>query len=149
MSLNTDTNRIYEIPHDTNSLPIEENTKIYEGALVGRTTDGYARPLQAGDNAVGFAKEHTDNSNGAKGDKNVDVKATGKISLFISGIALSDVGARVYATDDNTFTLTDTGNSYVGKLVRFERSDYGIVAFDFLTSEETAATQTTTTESQE
>ena len=88
-------------------------------------------------------------NNGAKGDKNVDVKAAGKISLFISGIALSDVGARVYATDDNTFTLSDTGNSYVGKLVRFERSDYGIVAFDFLTSEETAATQTTTTESQE
>lgn len=146
MSLTTDTNRIYETPQDTNSLPVLENTRIFEGALVGRTANGYARPLQAGDNAVGFAKELTDNTTGANGDKNVDVKAAGKISLFISGISLSDVGSKVYASDDNTFTLTDTGNSYVGKLVRFERSDYGIVAFDFLTSVDTAATQTTTTE---
>lgn len=136
-ALNTDTNRIFETPNDTNSLPVATGSLIYEGSLVGRTETGYARALQAGDISVGFSKDHIDNVNGADGEKNCEVKAKGKVSLFISGITLSDVGSKVYASDDNTFILTETNNSLVGKLVRFERSDYGIVAFDFLSTDET------------
>ena len=131
-ALNTDTNRVFETPNDTNSIPVKAGAKILEGALIGKTDTGYGRPLQAGDTAIGFAKDYTDNTNGADGEKNCEVKAKGKVSLFISGITLSDVGNNVYATDDNTFTLTETNNSLVGKLIRFERTDYGIVAFDFL-----------------
>lgn len=131
-ALNTDINRVFETPTDTNAIPVKAGAKIYEGALVGKTETGYGRPLQAGDTAIGFAKDYTDNTNGADGEKNCEVKAKGKVSLFISGITLADVGSNIYATDDNTFTLTETNNSLVGKLIRFERTDYGIVAFDFL-----------------
>ena len=135
-ALNTDTNRVFETPNDSNAIPVAAAAKIYQGALVGRTATGYGRPLKAGDVAMGFAKDHTDNTNGVDGEKTSELKSKGKASLFISGITLADVGRKVYASDDNTFTLTEAGNSVVGKLVRFEKADYGIVAFDFLNGEE-------------
>lgn len=127
--LNTDTPRTYETPSSTNAVPVALDTKIYEGALVGRTADGLGRPLQAGDIAIGFAK-------GLVGDI-CELKSTGKVVLEITGITKADVGAKVYASDDNTFTLTESGNSLVGKLVRCESENIGIVAFDFLHSDET------------
>lgn len=138
-ALNTDTNRVFETPNDGNAIPVAASTKIYQGALVGKQPSGYGRPLQTGDVPMGFAKDHTDNTNGIDGEKTCDLKAKGKVSLFISGITIADVGRKVYASDDNTFTLTDTGNSFVGKLVRFEKADYGIVAFDFFADEEPVA----------
>lgn len=135
-ALNTDTNRIYETPSDSNTIPASAGAKIYQGALVGKTATGYARPLKAGDVVMGFAKDNVDNTNGIDGEKIVDVKAKGKASLFISGITIADIGRKVYASDDNTFTLTEGGNSAIGKLVRYEKTDYGIVAFDFLLSDE-------------
>jgi hypothetical protein len=134
-ALNTDTNRIYETPNDSNAIPVVAGAKIYQCALVGRSAAGYGQPLQAGDIAVGFAKEHTDNTNGIDGEKTCELKAKGKVSLFISGITIADVGRKVYASDDNTFTLTATGNSFVGFVARFEKADYAIVAFDFFMDE--------------
>lgn len=131
-ALNTDTLRTYETQDDTNAVPVAAKEKIYGGALVGRTTEGYARALQAGDAAVGFAKDAADNTDGEDGDITVEVKARGKVSLFVSGLTVADVGKPVYASDDNTFTLTASGNSPVGTVVRFEKTDYAIVAFDFL-----------------
>lgn len=151
--LNTDTNRVFETPADSNAIPVASAAKIYQGALVGKTDAGYGRTLKAGDVAVGFAKDHTDNTNGIDGEKVCELKAKGKVSLFISGITLGDVGRKVYASDDNTFTLTESGNSTVGKLIRFEKADYGIVAFDFLSADEevseAAPVQTTTLEEPE
>jgi hypothetical protein len=138
-ALNTDTNRVFETPNDSNAIPVMVGVKIYQGALVGRTENGHGRPLQAGDAAAGFAKDHTDNTNGIDGEKIAELKAKGKVSLFISGITFADVGRKVYASDDNTFTLTDAGNTAIGKLIRFEKADYGIVAFDFLNAEESVA----------
>lgn len=137
-ALNTDTNRVFETPDDTNAIPVAATAKIFSGALVGKNAAGYGRPLNAGDTAVGFAKDNIDNSNGVDGEKTCELKAKGKASLFIGGISLGDVGRKVYASDDNTFTLSENGNSVVGKLVRFEKADYGIVAFDFLNADEKA-----------
>ena len=134
--LNTDTNRVFETPADSNAIPAAASAKIYQGALVSKTSAGYGRALKAGDIAVGFAKDSVDNTNGIDGEKICELKAKGKVSLFISGITLADMGRKVYASDDNTFTLTEAGNSAVGKLIRFEKSDYGIVAFDFLNADE-------------
>lgn len=131
-ALNTDINRIFETPEDSNAVAVAANAKIYQGALVGLTTAGYGRPLQSGDTAAGFAKDNVDNTDGSDGDRIAEVKAKGKVSLFISGLTIADVGNKVYATDDNTFTLTSTSASLIGKVVRFEKADYGIVAFDLL-----------------
>ena len=135
-ALNTDTNRVFETPGDSNAIPVAAAAKIYQGALVGKTAAGYGRPLQAGDTAVGFAKDPVDNTNGVDGEKTCELKAKGKVSLFVSGISIADVGRKVYAGDDNTFTLAEAGNSAAGRLVRFEKADYGIVAFDFLNNTE-------------
>lgn len=131
-ALNTDINRIFETPEDSNAVAVAANVKIYQGALIGLTTGGYGRPLQATDNAAGFAKDNIDNTDGSDGDQIAELKAKGKVSLFVSGLTIADVGSKVYATDDNTFTLTSTNASLVGKVIRFEKADYGIVAFDLL-----------------
>lgn len=107
-------------------------TKVFQGSLIGKTATGYGRALEAGDTAMGFAKDNVDNTDGTDGEKIVEVKSMGKVSLFISGLTIADIGKDVYASDDNTFTLTSTDNSKVGKIVRFEKSDYAIVYFNFL-----------------
>ena len=130
-ALSADLNRIYEMQNDKNAFPVAAGKKIYEGSLLSKTTTGYAQPLVAGEDTAGFALEAADNSQGSDGEKIVNVKAQGKVSVFISGLTIADVGKKVYATDDNTFTLTAGSNSLVGKVVRFEKADYGIVAFNF------------------
>ncbi len=131
-ALNTDTNRIYEMPDDSNAVALAAGERIYQGALLGIKAGGYAGALHGGDKAMGFAKDNIDNSDGSDGDKIAEIKAKGKVSLFISGLTIADVGNKVYASDDNTFTLTATGASFLGKVVRFEKADYAIVAFDLL-----------------
>ncbi len=131
-ALTTDINRVFETPDNLNSVPLGSGEKIYQGSLIGLNSDGYGRPLEAEDVAMGFAEDNLDNTDGTDGEKVLNVKAKGKVSLFISGLAIDDVGSKVYASDDNTFTLTATDNSLVGKVVRFEKADYGIVAFDFI-----------------
>lgn len=131
-TLNADTLRTFETQEDTNALPVASKAKIFGGALVGLTETGYARPLQAGDPGAGFATDGVDNSDGADGAALVTVKSRGKVCLYISGLTVADIGKNVYASDDNTFTLTATDNSLIGKLVRIEEAGNGIVAFDFL-----------------
>ncbi len=134
-ALTTDEIRTYETPNDSNTIPVLTAKKIFLGSLVAKTDAGYGQPLTAGDIAVGFAKDNIDNTNGKSGEKTVALKAKGKVSLYISGITAADIGSKVYASDENTFTLTVTSNSYVGKLIRIEKTNYGIVAFDFFLDE--------------
>lgn len=127
-TLATDKPRTYELG-DLNSLPMVATDIIYEGAAVGLSS-GNARPLTAGDPFQGFCIENSDNSTGSAGDKRVKLKTHGEIQLAIGSLAATDVDKPVYASDDDTFTLTATSNSYVGKVKRFVSSGVGIVAFD-------------------
>ena len=129
--LTSDTLRTYETQEDSNTLPVAANTKIFGGALVGLNETGFARPLQTGDKPVGFAKDGVDNTDGEDGAVKVDLKSRGKVCLDIDGLTLADTGKGVYATDDDTFTLT-SGGALVGKIVRVEEPETAIVAFDFL-----------------
>lgn len=131
-ALSADINRIFEHQNDLNAMPVAADKKIFEGSLLSKASTGYAQPLVAGEETAGFALEAVDNTQGSDGEKMVNVKAQGKVSLFISGLTIADVGKKVYASDDNTFTLTAGSNSLVGKVIRFEKADYGIVAFNFL-----------------
>ncbi len=131
-ALTNDTNRVFEVNNDSNAVALAAGTKVFQGSLIGKTTTGYGRALEAGDTAMGFAKDNVDNTDGTDGEKIVEVKSMGKVSLFISGLTIADIGKDVYASDDNTFTLTSTDNSKVGKIIRFEKSDYAIVYFNFL-----------------
>lgn len=128
-TLAADSPRVYEIG-DLNDLPVVATDIIYEGAAVGDNGSGYARPLVAGDPFRGFADRKADNFAGAAGDINVRIKECGRIQLAIGSLAITDVGKDVFASDDNTFTLTQSTNTRIGHVVRYVSSGVGIVEFD-------------------
>jgi len=130
MALASDTPRVYELG-DYNHLPVKATTKIYEGAAVGiDAASGYARGLNAGDAFQGFAERTADNSAGSNGDVKVSVRTKGVVKLAIAGAGITDIGKPVYASDDDTFVLTATGNSYIGKVKRIVSTGVAVVAFD-------------------
>lgn len=104
---------------------------IYQGAAVGENGSGYSRPLVAGDPFQGFAEAIADNSAGAAGAINVNVKTRGRIVLPISSLAITaNDRPAVYASDDDTFTLTATSNSLIGFVSRWISTGLAVVEFD-------------------
>lgn len=88
--------------------------KIYEGSLIGLAS-GYARPLQAGDTFVGVAVETVDNTSGSAGDVKVRVATTIPFAMPVTGVSdVTSISLPVYASDDDTLTLTEGSNSLVG-----------------------------------
>jgi hypothetical protein len=131
-TLAVDKSRAYELG-DIQELPVVATDIIYEGAAVGDNGSGYARPLVAADPFLGFAESKVDNSAGAAGDKNVRVKTCGQIVLSVTGVTgVGDVGEAVYASDDDTFTLTSTSNTAIGKVARYISGTSVVVAFEAL-----------------
>ena len=122
--------RAYELS-DYNELPMVAADIIYEGAAVGDNGSGIARPLVAADPFLGFAMRKADNSAGAESAINVMVKQRGEIQLAVTGVASADdLGATVYASDDDTFTLTSTSNTAIGKVARWVSSTTCVVYFE-------------------
>ncbi len=109
---------------------------VFEGAAVGEDGSGYARPLVAADPFLGFAESNVDNSAGAAGAKNVRVRQKGKVQLSVAGATAITANDRpiVYASDDDTFTLTSTSNTAIGRVSRWISSGVAIVEFDALTA---------------
>lgn len=113
--------RVYDAQEEPsfNDLPVVASDIIYEGAAVGENA-GNVRPLVAADAFKGFADRKVDNSSGAAGAKTCHLRQRGVITLSVTGVTgVSDEGSTVYATDDDTFTLTASGASAVGKVKRF------------------------------
>ncbi len=102
-------------------LPVEAGQIIYKGAFIGLDdTTGYAQPLTAGDTFVGVAYAKADNSGGASGAINVRAHQAIDIVHTLTGVTQANVGALVYASADDTLTLTSTSNSRVGRVVAVE-----------------------------
>lgn len=115
---------------DIGERPCVATDIVYEGAAVGLSS-GNGRPLVAGDVFDGFASEKCDNSTGSAGDVRIKLKRRGYAQLAVTGVtAITDVGSTVYASDDNTFTLSSTGNSAIGKVDRFVSTGVAIVYFE-------------------
>lgn len=118
---------------DAEEYPVIASDIIYQGAAVGENASGYARPLVAGDRFLGFAEAKADNSAGAAGAVTVTVKARGRVKLAISAIAITaNDRPAVYASDDDTFTLTASTNSLIGYVSRWISTGYAVVEFDSL-----------------
>lgn len=118
---------------DIEEYPVVATDIIYQGAAVGENASGYARPLVAGDAFLGFADRTVDNSAGAAGDKRVRVKTRGRVTLPITSIAITaNDRPPVYASDDDTFTLTATSNSLIGFVSRWIATGSVVVEFDAL-----------------
>lgn len=130
MALSKDQPRAYELG-TINELPVKAAVKIYENAVVGvEVATGYARPLVAGDAFGGFAESSADNSGGSSGDIRVRARTKGVVQIPLSGAALTDYGAKVYASDDGTFTKTAGSNTYVGRVYRYVSTGVVLLAFD-------------------
>ena len=111
--------------------PVIASDIIYEGAAVGENASGYSRPLAAGDVFQGFALRKADNSAGAAGAINVTVRTRGRVKLPIASLAVTaNDRAAVYASDDDTFTLTASTNSLIGYVSRWVETGVAIVEFD-------------------
>jgi hypothetical protein len=129
-TLSANAARAYQLGDDV-SLPVVGTDVIFEGAAVGDNGSGYARPLQAGDPFKGFALRKVDNSTGSAGDRRVEVRKRGRISLAVTGVTgVGDVGSKVYASDDDTFTLSSTSNSLIGVVAQHSASTTVLVEFD-------------------
>jgi hypothetical protein len=129
MALSQNNPRAYELG-DMQEYPVAADAVIYEGSAVGKNGSGYARALQAGDAFLGFSMEPVDNTGGADGAVRVQVREEGKPELTVSNLAITDLNKPVYASDDNTFVLTASGNSYIGKVQRFVSAGVGIIAYN-------------------
>lgn len=117
---------------DKADYPVIAADIIYQGAAVGENGSGYSRPLAAGDPFQGFAEAKADNSAGAAGAIDVHVKTKGRVQLAVAGATAVTANDRpvVYASDDNTFTLTASTNSPIGYVLRWISSGVAIVEFD-------------------
>jgi len=126
----TDIARNFELG-ELEDYPVVATDIIFEGSAVGENGSGYARPLVATDPFLGFAQRKADNSTGAAGAINVTVRTRGKVQLPISSIAITaNDRPAVYASDDDTFTLTATSNTLIGYVSRWVETGVAIVEFD-------------------
>lgn len=129
MALSANTERTFKAETYENTLPVAASTTIYKGSAVG-SSSGYAAPLSGADTFQGFALAKADNGSGSAGDINVTVRKTGTIRAAIGSLAITNVGDAVYMSDDDTFTLSSTSNTYIGRVIRFIESGVGEIAFD-------------------
>lgn len=114
-----------------NDLSMAASTRIFEGAAVGvNPATGLARPLTSADRFVGFAEATADNRDGAASALRVRVYDRGEIALPVSGALITDIGNPVFATDDDTFTLSPVGSVFVGFIKRWVSSGMAVVEYD-------------------
>jgi hypothetical protein len=130
--LTAGTVRNYEFNEDPalTDLPMLTAVAAYKGSALGKSS-GYARQLVAADVFLGFAEEDSDNTAGASGAKTIKARQKGFVQLSVVGVtAVTDQGATVYASDGNTFTLTSTSNTAIGKVARWVSGTTVIVYFE-------------------
>lgn len=98
---------------------VKTATTIYKGALVAVDATGYAVPaVGTAVRVVGVAYETIVNA-GASGALSVRVWRTGTFQFNASGMAVTNIGAKVYVTDDNTVQLSPTSTIQVGVITEF------------------------------
>jgi len=134
MSLSEDKN--YELCSGDNAIGAVEEASGYKGSMISISessdSQGYGRCLTAGEVFAGHALEAFDNSDGDNGDVDIRLRGSAKyrLQVEISGAVVTDIGSVVYASDDETYTLTEGSNTKVGKITRFVESGVCEVEFE-------------------
>lgn len=131
MALSADTPRTYHNPIGrTVAEPMQTSVTCYVGGAVSRDSGGEVGPLAGTEAFAGFCIKQATNS-GAAGAEKVLVYSTGYIELPITGVDdNNDISDIVYATADDTFTLTASGGASVGKVVEWISSTTALVKFE-------------------
>jgi hypothetical protein len=118
--LTVPTPRSWDIDPDTSETAQPQAAeKIYEGsALSDKSGLGNVRQLVKTENFVGFAMQSNDNSAGTDGSTTITVKDKGTVNLSVTSASTVSIGAKVYATDGNTFTAASTSAVAIGAIRR-------------------------------
>jgi hypothetical protein len=102
------------------AYPVKTGVTIYKGALVGVDSTGYAKPAATTDvRVVGVAYETVVAGASASGTFTCRVWRRGSFQFNASGMAITNVGAKVYVTDDNTVQTSATSTIQVGVITEF------------------------------
>lgn len=119
MALSADTVREYRNLGPIKEYPAVASDILYRGAAL-EATSGTADVVSGTGTFLGFSSAKVDNSAGSAGQLKVPVYTTGEVLLSVTGVtAASDYDSDVYATDDNTFTLTASGATTIGTIVEW------------------------------
>lgn len=117
------------------TFPVAATTVIYKGGFVSLNSAGYlvmhAAPtvgtsIVGGHRFVGIALDHIA-SQTSNGDASCDVLVEGYFQHALGSAAITDQGKPVFASADDTLTLSALGNAYVGTIQRLVSSGVVIV----------------------
>jgi len=136
MALSSNTPIVHELG-DYNSIPVIDNDIVYEGAMVGMVAgSGHGNPINlSGDGTdvfMGHSRYEVDNTlvDHAAAGKNIRLLCGRyRLKVTLTGVAITDVGATVYASDDNTLTKSSSNAVVVGVITRYVTTHTCIVEF--------------------
>ncbi len=113
-------------------LPVAADTQIFKGGFVCLNAAGYLVPASdtAGLRFLGVARDGSDNSAGAAGDKAVVVVTQGSIVVGKSGAVNADLGKTAFCVDDETVALSSTNAVKAGLIVAVEDASHVRVRYD-------------------
>lgn len=124
MALTKDTPRQYVGECQANYYPVAGSQNIYQGAALGKSTLGVVSEFTDGDVFAGFATDAITTGADPKGAQ-ILVNVKGGIRLTVAASGASAVDAVVYATDDNTFSVTDSGSDTAIGVLRRQHAANG------------------------
>lgn len=107
--------------HKLASYPVEAGAVIYQGSLVMITAAGYLKPCEdeAGSVFAGVSRSTVDNTGGANGAYECLVETEDAFEVASSGLSQANLNQEVFATDDNTVSLSAAGSEpSAGKIVQ-------------------------------
>lgn len=114
---------------DRNECPVAASQHLYRGSMAFGDAAGLATTV-LGAKFLGHMVAEADNSAGADGAINAVLMAGRyRLQVTLTGVALTDIGAPVFASDNNTLTLTPGANTPVGKVLRYVAANTAIVEF--------------------
>ena len=120
----------------TNHAGGSTNNEIFHGSMVVSDVsdaDGYFRAvpltsstnMASGDIFGGVAIDHAlaDSTQTADGAVSVSVAVTGVFGFAVGSLAVTDIGAPAYASDDDTIGTSSTNTLWVGTIVAVDSTN--------------------------
>ena len=117
--------------------PVAAATTIYKWGFVGLNATGYLAPYVApvhtngvgvtavGTSLLGIAVEHVDAADVvSNGDRTARVLTEGYFTAYMASATVLYVGSPVWASDDNTLSVTAGEGFYIGQIVALDRANY-------------------------
>ncbi|OGP75469.1 MAG: hypothetical protein A2Y80_01250 [Deltaproteobacteria bacterium RBG_13_58_19] len=116
---------------DRNEAPVAASKQLFEGSMAFADVAGRATDV-LGAQFLGHVAVMADNRTGGAGAINVVLRGGRyRAQVPLTGVALTDIGKQVFASDNETYTLDDGegDNALVGRVIRYVAADKAIVEF--------------------